>query len=495
MMDLNLAAPEMPDAMSQLNALKERPTPETAEDFAALEDEAARLGHLAAAEVLAHHLKTAHSDRKFVNSAVRQAREKAQKRLRKCGKRQVEITLPGGHGVVVSTPYLLPDTSSKPGPRRKRGGRGKAGNGSFPVLVKLGIIDKTTPRLRFMAALQLVMSDSYECALSNLAEMGAPMTDRAMVRHSLSTASAMMALRDESLEHALEASEPSELPLYGRRVMISTDGGRVKVKLPNTRGRRRKSGRRGFVTEWREPKGIIIQVLDEEGRPDKKVAPVIDFTMGDKEEAFRLLKRYMKALGGAYAEQVLLVADGAEWIWNRADGLREALGVEEGKYLKLLDFYHVCEYLSDAVESCSGLNSYEKREEYKRLKGLLRRGMAFSVQDALHELMETHGETEALVDARRYIENHEDMLDYPKARSQKLPIGSGAMESAVRRVVNLRFKGPGLIWSIYTIEPFMHLRALVKSGRYEDMCKAVLRQMSQPLTHSAAQPESERKAA
>ena len=54
-------------------------------------------------------------------------------------------------------------------------------------------------------------------------------------------------------------------------MLVSTDGGRVKVKVPHTRGRRKKNGRRGFITEWREPKGIIIQVLDDQGRPDRTV--------------------------------------------------------------------------------------------------------------------------------------------------------------------------------------------------------------------------------
>ena len=47
-----------------------------------------------------------------------------------------------------------------------------------------------------------------------------------------------------------------------------------------------------------------------------------------------------------------------------------------------------------------------------------------------------------------YLEKHEDHchLDYARFRRRGLPIGSGAVESAIRRVINLRIKGPGVLW-------------------------------------------------
>jgi hypothetical protein len=39
-----------------------------------------------------------------------------------------------------------------------------------------------------------------------------------------------------------------------------------------------------------------------------------------------------------------------------------------------------------------------------------------------------------------------DRPDYAKARRAKTPIGSGTIESAIRRAVNLRFKGTSIFW-------------------------------------------------
>ena len=48
----------------------------------------------------------------------------------------------------------------------------------------------------------------------------------------------------------------------------------------------------------------------------------------------------------------------------------------------------------------------------------------------------------------------------------QLPIGSGAMESAIRRVVNLRLKWASIYWNVKTAEAMLMLRSYYKSGRW-----------------------------
>jgi hypothetical protein len=56
---------------------------------------------------------------------------------------------------------------------------------------------------------------------------------------------------------------------------------------------------------------------------------------------------------------------------------------------------------------------------------------------------------------------------------RQLPIGSGQVESAVRRVVNLRFKAPGAFWRETTVSGLMHLRAAFKAGRWDEIMMGV----------------------
>ena len=68
------------------------------------------------------------------------------------------------------------------------------------------------------------------------------------------------------------------------------------------------------------------------------------------------------------------------------------------------------------------------------------------VQKALRTLA-TRQRGKALTRALRYVEAHAHRMRYVTLEARKLPIGSGQVESAVRRVVNLRFKAPGSFWT------------------------------------------------
>jgi len=65
-------------------------------------------------------------------------------------------------------------------------------------------------------------------------------------------------------------------------------------------------------------------------------------------------------------------------------------------------------------------------------------------------------------------------MQYVTLETRKLPIGSGQVESAVRRVVNLHFKAPGSFWTETTVSGLMHLRAAFKAGRWDEIMNGVL---------------------
>jgi len=59
-------------------------------------------------------------------------------------------------------------------------------------------------------------------------------------------------------------------------------------------------------------------------------------------------------------------------------------------------------------------------------------------------------------------------MAYRAFRQAGLPMGSGAIESAVRRVVNLRLKGPGLLWDIEKAEGMLVMRAAVLTRQWRE---------------------------
>ena len=66
--------------------------------------------------------------------------------------------------------------------------------------------------------------------------------------------------------------------MAGRRVVISSDGGRLRLR-ETKRGPQTKKGRRRYTGAWREPKVLIVYVVDAEGKRDASFAPVIDATL------------------------------------------------------------------------------------------------------------------------------------------------------------------------------------------------------------------------
>ncbi len=74
----------------------------------------------------------------------------------------------------------------------------------------------------------------------------------------------------------------------------------------------------------------------------------------------------------------------------------------------------------------------------------------------------------------KYLSEHAGHMDYAGLRSEKLSIGSGAVESGIRRVVNLRFKSASIAWLEEHVEPLVQLRAFFKSGRWAGFIHAFL---------------------
>jgi hypothetical protein len=67
---------------------------------------------------------------------------------------------------------------------------------------------------------------------------------------------------------------------------------------------------------------------------------------------------------------------------------------------------------------------------------------------------------------RAYFIKNQHRMAYAQRLALKLPIGSGAIESAVRRVVNVCLKGPSLFWCRASAEAILLLRSYYKAGRW-----------------------------
>jgi len=354
--------------------------------------------------------------------------------------------------------------------------RNDKGKGSYFGLTLLGVCDRTTPALASEVAQLAAALSSFEDAQARLQQMGVSMSIRRIANvayHFAERARNRQAVDGMGIEGSLA----------GKRVVVSTDGGRLRVRK-NKRGQKTKKGRSRYHTDWREPKLLVIYVVDEKGRIAQEFAPVIDGTLQGPDEVFRLLEFYLRELNVQEAKEVLFIADGAKWIWERVAQLWQRLGVAGVvRCRELVDFYHVVEH----VYALAALNrswSASKRKQWAtRQRRRLWRG----------ELEEFLEDVERLCRGKRgkdwtrerdYLRRNAraGRLNYSKARWAKMPMGSGSMESAVRRVVNLRLKGPGIFWHEEHAEQMLFLRAYYKSKHWQVLTNKAF---ATPLTNAA----------
>ena len=225
--------------------------------------------------------------------------------------------------------------------------------------------------------------------------------------------------------------------MTGKRVVVSLDGGRVRVRRKK-RGPKTKKGRNRFHTDWKEPKLLILYVVGDDGRPSQTWAPIIDGTLRGPEAVFALLLSYARQIGLNAADKVLFIADGAPWIWRRLQRLIAALGLSPTQVLGLIDFYHAAKQLSDAVK-LRRWSATQRTRWLNRTRGLLKRARVDEVITALRELCRGRTAGKFRTHLNYFLKNRHRFA-YTTMVGLGLPRGSGAVESAIRRVINLRIK-------------------------------------------------------
>ena len=252
--------------------------------------------------------------------------------------------------------------------------------------------------------------------------------------------------------------------LEQRRVVVSTDGGRIRIRK-DKRGPHTKKGRRRYSTHWREPKLLMIYTVDEQGKMDRRFAPVIEGTLQGPDAVFGLLAYHLRQLNIGAADKILFIADGARWIWNRVSGLIRTLGLSRTNIYELVDFYHAVEHLAKVADLKKTWTKAEKSRWINKHRRLLMKGQTDMVIDAIQVICRGRN-GKGLSAERRYFDRNRKRMCYQQIAGYHLPIGSGAMESGIRRVVNLRMKGACLYWLEQTAEAMLMLRSYYKAGRW-----------------------------
>jgi hypothetical protein len=242
--------------------------------------------------------------------------------------------------------------------------------------------------------------------------------------------------------------EQAEPPL---RLYISMDGTSVHL----TRG-------------WSEMRLAAVYETEDVRQKDGSVVPrtvrptYLPFR-GNVEDFGQLVYVEAARRGLEKAGEVIVLGDGAKWIWRQARHIcPEAVCI--------IDWWHATEHLWRAARALLGEGNAATEEWEKAREAELWEGQVEKVLAALQQALPAEeGEAQKVVQEEiTYFTNQRSRMRYDEYRACGYQIGSGTVESACKRVIGQRLKQAGMIWSEEQAVAVATIRAALLDGRWND---------------------------
>jgi hypothetical protein len=382
------------------------------------------------------------------------------------------------------------------GPQFVRGKDGRRGREICPQMQRMGVLSAggaLDPKLALECA-HMASQMPFDSAKAQLERLLPYVPSKR----------SLMGMADRLAPLALEVLKARDLP-SGELIFVQFDGRGLprmseeelrKRCTPHQKGdaarpRRRRNRSRILDTrievgknrtKTQEVSVAIVYALrrrvDDEGKEHWEPAGEKQYfaRMGDRAAVLAHVSDQLARLE-SQPERIIFLTDGAKHYEDlHATYLPQAEHV--------VDYYHVCEYLWEAAAAiCSAKE--ERRAWVAVAKGFLLKGES-SATLALLKIgrlgIPTRGpgtkERRERVDAAiGYIEKRQDKMPYDELLEQGLEIGSGAIESAVRQVVALRFDGPGMRWGEQRPNKMLDLVCVRLSGGWKELETALRRNL------------------
>lgn len=192
---------------------------------------------------------------------------------------------------------------------------------------------------------------------------------------------------------------------------------------------------------------------------------------------------HLTRLGVKHARQVHLIGDGASWIWERIPALLRQLGCAAEILSEALDFCHATGKLNDLAQLAFSTQP-QAQAWFKAQRRLLKQGRIANVLGHIQPLLAqapaaARQEMQRLYD---YLVRHQPRMAYQELVTAGLPSGSGAVESLIRQVVNLRLKSVGKFWLESAAEGVLLARCWWAAGQWSQFRQLVLTAGLLPLS-------------
>lgn len=323
---------------------------------------------------------------------------------------------------------------------------------SFPADEALGIICGCTPG-----------------AAKRLCHMGAKSQSYGEASQSLELLSGIQASQN-TIQRLISAVGPDMAHWAHQRTPATVQPGRdiaICLQMDMTGVRLLKEYLKGVKGKNGAPKGRqikcgVVYLLErgEDGRyhkvPDSSVH-ILSF--GDVTDFSANLEKARQKLGAAYGTKLIVVSDGAEWIWNIvADRFKQAVAV--------VDFWHAADHLHELCEFVLGKGD-PATERFQVLRYKLKRYGVNCVIRHFEHLEASKAKRKGIDKRLRYFRTHQARMQYHLYRREGWPIGSGEVEGACKSLIKQRTDLSGQRWSPDGALNVLWVRALVNDDLHD----------------------------
>ena len=252
---------------------------------------------------------------------------------------------------------------------------------------------------------------------------------------------------------------------------IEVDGASINTRKKDTSG-----------SSWRENKlGIVFSSDNIRSWRDKKGEPQHEILKREYTSFIGGVSEFQKlvfacALKNGYGEyeKTLILGDGASWIRSMRDELFPDA-------LLVLDFYHMCENVYTFAKHAFSYDESKYAPWAETMTDHFRKSESGAVLAALDMFSESVHKT-AKINLRGYIDKNKDSIDYATYAEKGYFIGSGAIESGNKVVMQKRCKQAGMRWNVPTAQTILTLRAKKESGLWQrEVVEPVLAKYNEPI--------------
>jgi hypothetical protein len=340
------------------------------------------------------------------------------------------------------------------------------GGGLAPRDAELGVAGVAlSPGLRAMVA-RVGSAEPFAQGRRDLAELAGLELTAKRVERGAEADGELVRVATEAEADAVLAG--ALVPLGGagpvETLYVALDGTGVPIVPRETAGRRGK-GPDGRARTREVKLGCLFTQtgLDERGRPVRDPGSSSYVATLEAAERFgSLVYAEARRRGVERARRVIVLGDGAPWIWNlAAEHFPDAIEV--------VDLYHAREHLHALARLATpGLGDEHPGWLADRLAEL-DRGDVEALLAAARQLTLADAGTQELDTALGYFETNAERMRYAQFRALGLFIGSGAVEAGCRAVVAQRLKLSGMRWTVRGASAIVSLRCQEASGRWEEV--------------------------